>query len=676
MLVLVAACTSTPPAPLAADAIVAAPHFGRWGFDTAGMDPSVKPGDDFVRYASGAWYQRTKIPPDLPRYGSFIALRELSEKRVARLLESYRPADRAAVPDQARLATIYRSFMDEGRTEAEDARPLALRLEAVRAAASKDDVARLMGRAAGGFGSSFFLPGVSDDSKDPDYYAAFLRQSGLGLGDREMYLDAKFAPQKLRYRQYVAQMLALAGWPNAESSADRVLALETKMAQAHWVRAESRNRDKTYNPVTPVQLDAMARGFPWVAYMRAAGLDHVQRIIVVQDTAVAQLASLYQSTDLESLKAWEAFHVADDIAPLLSKRFADAHFEFHGRFLNGLPEQRPRWKRGVALAEKAMGEAIGRDYVALYYPEASRAQMERMVADLRVALKHRIEHLPWMSAQTRAQALAKLEGFNVKVGYPQKWRDYSALDVRDGDVVGNAERAARFEWDFRRDRWGQRVDKLEWGMTPQTVNAYYNPTKNEIVFPAAILQPPFFDPAADPAVNYGGIGSVIGHEISHGFDDQGRKSDGRGVLRDWWTAADAARYEAEAAKLGAQYEAIDFPQLPGIRINGRASMGENIGDLAGVQIAHDAYLNFLGGKPAPVLDGFTGEQRFFLGYAQIWRLAARDDYLRQQLATDPHSPATARTSVPLRNVDAWYDAFGVKPGDKSYIAPMERVRLW
>jgi putative endopeptidase len=659
--------------PAAAGAI-AAPRFGNWGFDSAGMDPSAAPGDDWFRYTSGNWARATPIPDDRAAYGSFYLLRELSEARVARLVESYLPDD--ADVDRRKVATLYRGFMDEAAVEALDAKPLQAQLAAVRAAATKEDVARLMGASLGGFGRSFFGSFVADDAKHPDAYGVYLRQSGLGLGDREMYLDARFAPQLKRYREYVEHMLALARWPKPRKAAGAVVAMETLIARAHWTRAESRNRDKTYNPVTLAQLEARAPGFPWMPFVEAASLGGADRFIVAQDSAFPKLAALFALSDLDTLKAWEAFHVTDGVAPLLAKRFVDAHFEFHSKFLNGQPQQRPRWKRAVAFAENAMGEAIGRDYAALYYPPESRAIMDRMIADLRVALKHRLENLEWMSDATKAQALAKLEAFGVKVGHPDKWRDYSALEVRAGDLVGNAGRAARFEWDRRRKRLGQPVDRTEWGMTPQTVNAYYSAVKNEIVFPAAILQPPFFDPKADPAVNYGAIGAVIGHEISHGFDDQGRKSDGHGMLRDWWTPEDAARYEAQAARLGAQYESYEFPQLPGMHINARASMGENIGDLGGALIALDAYRNLMAGKQAPVIDGFTGEQRFFLGYAQIWRTVIRDDALRQQLATDPHSPGEIRAIAPLRNVDAWYDAFAVKPGSKLYIAPQDRVRIW
>jgi putative endopeptidase len=533
-----------------------------------------------------------------------------------------------------------------------------------------------MGEALGGFGGSFFGSFVNDDSKNPDYYVLYMGQSGLGLSDRELYLQEKFAPQKARYQQYVAQMLGMVGWPNAAQAAANVVALETQIANAHWTRAESRNRDKTYNPMTQAELAANAPGFPWATFMNAAGIGKAEKIVVSQNTAFPKLAQIFQAADLETLKAWQAFHTADEAAPLLSKRFVDANFEFRQKFLNGQPEQRERWKRGIAVAEGAMGEAIGRDYVKLYYPAESKVKMDKLVADLRVAMRKRIEGLQWMSPATKVQALDKLANFGLKIGHPEEWRDYTALQIRNGDLFGNVERASKFEWDYRRNRLGQRVDEKEWGMTPQTVNAYYSPVKNEIVFPAAILQPPFFDPKADPAVNYGAIGGVIGHEISHGFDDQGRKSDGKGMLRDWWTAEDAAKFEAQAAKLGAQYEAYDFPTLPGMHINGRVAMGENIGDLGGILLGLEAYRNSLGGKPAPVIDGYTGEQRLFMGWAQVWRTLFRDDALRQQIINGPHSPGQIRAFAPLRNVDAWYEAFNVKPGDKNYVAPADRVRIW
>ncbi len=666
---------SAAPVAAGAGADAGATRYGAWGFDLTGMDKSVKPGDDWYRFVNGAWTDRTAIPADRSSYGAFAVLRDLSELRMRTLISGYSATD-TAHPDRMKAATLYSGFMDEALAEKLDAQPLVERLAPVKAAASKDDLARLMGASVGGFGASFFGVGVNDDAKNPDVYALYLRQSGLGLGDRDLYLDAKFAPQLARYQQYVAQLLGMAGWADADAAAAKVVAMETGIAKAHWTRAQSRDRDKTYNPTGIAELKAQAPGFGWDAFWAAAGLGKADRVIVAQNSAIPVIAKIFADTDLDTLKAWQAFRTTDDIAPLLSKRFVDAQFEFRAKFLNGQPQQRERWKRGVAFVERGVGEGVGRDYVALYFPPASKAKMDTLVANLRVALAGRIDKLAWMSPATKAQAQAKLKGFTVKIGYPDKWRDYSALEVKPGDLVGNAERSGRFEWDYRRNRLGGPVDKAEWGMTPQTVNAYYNSVKNEIVFPAAILQAPFFDPQADDAVNYGGIGGVIGHEISHGFDDQGRKSDGNGVLRDWWTAEDAAKFEAQASRLGAQYEAYSFDGLPGVHINGRASMGENIGDLGGVLIALDAYHQSLGGKKAKLIDGYTGDQRFFLGWGQVWRTLFRTEALRQQLVSDPHSPGQIRAVNPLRNVDAWYAAWKIGPDQKQYVAPAERVRIW
>jgi putative endopeptidase len=660
----------------AATSAIAATSMGEWGIDTAGMDKSVKPGADFFGYVNGNWAKNTPIPADRSSYGAFATLRDLSEARVRQLVEGYKLGDPAKDGDSAKVAALYQAFMNEAAVEKLGAKPIEPKLAAIRAVKSKDEMATLMGQAVGRIGGSFFGAFVSDDSKNPDYYALYMSQSGLGLGDREMYLQEKFAPQKTRYQQYVAQMLGLAGWANAEKAAADIVAMETRIAQAHWTRAESRNRDKTYNPMTLADLDRQAPGFPWGRFMAAANVAEATKAIVSQNTAFPKLAQIFAETDLDTLKAWQAFHTADDAAPLLSKAFVDAHFDFRSKFMQGQPEQRERWKRGVAIAEGALGEAIGRDYVKLYYTPEAKAAMDELVTNVKAAMKTRIEGLQWMSPATKVQALDKLANFGLKIGHPDKWRDYSALEIRNGDLFGNVERAAAYEWNYRTSRLGQKVDKAEWGMTPQTVNAYYSPVRNEIAFPAAILQPPFFDPKADPAVNYGAIGGVIGHEISHGFDDQGRKSDGKGILRDWWTAEDAAKFEAQATKLGAQYEAYTFPTLPDMHINGRVAMGENIGDMAGIHVAYDAYKKSLGGKPSPVIDGFTGEQRLFMGWAQVWRTLWRDDALRQQIVNGPHSPGQIRAFAPLRNVDAWYEAFNIQPGDPLYIPPEERARIW
>ena len=663
--------TTTAPAPTAAQ------RYGTWGVDLEGMDRTVKPGDDFFKYVNGKWAASTQIPADKTSYGAFAVLGDLSEARVHTLLDKW-AADKSlkAGSEDWKVAAIYRTFLDDAAAEKLDGKPIQPYIDEVKKAQTRDDVAKLMGKSAGSFGSSFFGAGVTDDPKNPDKYALTVGQSGLGLADREFYLQEKFKAQKERYTKYVADMLKLIDWPDAEKNAADVVAMETKIAEAHWTRAESRDRDKTYNPMTLAELETNAPGFPWKVAFKEAGLDKADKAIVRQNTAFPKIAKVFADSPVETLKAWQAFHIVDDAAGLLSKRFVDTQWEFRSKFLNGAQEQRPRWKRAVGAAEGSMGEAIGRQYVHDYFPPESKAMMEKLVGDLRTSMKGRIENLQWMSPETKKAALEKLANFGVKIGYPAKWRDYSKLEVKDGDLVGNAERVGRFEWARQLSRIGQPVDKGEWGMTPQTVNAYYQPTKNEVVFPAAILQPPFFDPKADPAVNYGGIGAVIGHEISHGFDDQGRKSDGHGMLRDWWTADDAAKFEAQAARLGAQYESVPFPQLPGLHVIGKLTMGENIGDLGGILMAYDAYKISLGGKPAPVLDGFTGEQRVFLGWAQVWRTLVRDDALRQLLMTNPHSPGQVRAFAPLRNVDAWYSAFDVKEGQAEYVKPEERVRIW
>ncbi|MDH5833493.1 M13 family metallopeptidase [Luteimonas kalidii] len=654
---------------------IEARRYGEWGIDTAGMDTSVRPGQDFFAYASGNWAKTTQIPADQSSYGNFRVLRDLSEARVRSLVESYPKDDPATGGDAAKIATLYGDFLDEAAVEARGATPLQPFLAELEAAPDKTALARLIAD-RGGFGGGMFGLFVSDDQRDPDRYTLYLSQSGLGLGDREMYLRENFAPQRERYLGYIAQLLELAGWDDPQANAEAVMALETRIAEAHWTRAESRDRDKTYNPTPLAEFDRVAPGFPWQAFFEASGVDQAPVAVVRQDSAVPKMAAIFADTDLATLKAWQAFHATDEAAPLLSKAFANAHYEFREKFLSGQPEPRERWKRGVSFVEDAMGEAIGRDYVALYFPPDAKAKMDDLVANVKLAMGARLDALDWMSDATKAEARAKLAGFGLKIGHPDEWRDYSGLEVRAGDLFGNAMRAREFEWDYRRSRLGKQVDKAEWGMTPQTVNAYYNSVKNEIVFPAAILQPPFFDPDADPAVNYGAIGGVIGHEIIHGFDDQGRKSDGEGVLRDWWTAEDAAKFEAQAAKLGAQYEAYEFPQLPGMHINGRTAMGENIGDLGGLTIALEAYRRSLDGKPAPVIDGFSGEQRLFLGWAQVWRTLWRDDALRQQLVNGTHSPGHIRAFAPLRNIDAWYEAFDVAEGDPLWIAPEQRVRIW
>jgi putative endopeptidase len=657
----------------AAAATAAAPTLGKWGFDMAGMDRSVKPGQDFYAFANGGWDKATAIPADRSSYGSFAMLRELSDTRTRAILDEA-VAGKIQDTDAQRIAALYRSFMDEARVEQLDARPLQADLRAIRTARDKAAIARIWGGSNAGFGRSWFGTGISDDAKAPDRYVVYMGQSGLGMPDRDYYLDPKFASQKAKYEQYVATMLGYAGWANPQAAAKALVNLETRIAQAHWTRAGSRDRDKTYNPMTPAELAAYAPQYPWAQHLRAANLGSVNKLVLRQNTAMPAMAKIFGETPLETLKTWTAFHHIDSAAPYLSKRFVDANFDFHSKTLSGQPEQRERWKRGVTFTDSQIGESVGRVYVARHFTPDAKAKMDDLVKNLRVALTDRLQKLDWMTPATRARALEKLSKFDVKIGYPSKWRDYSGLQVNPTDLYGNYERGAAFEWAYDVNRLNGPVDQTEWGMTPQTVNAYYSSVKNEIVFPAAILQAPFFDPNADPAVNYGGIGGVIGHEIIHGFDDQGRKSDGDGLLTDWWTKEDAEKFEAQAAKLGAMYESYDV--IGGQRINGRLSMGENIADLGGLTVALDAYRRSLNGKPAPVLDGLTGEQRFFLGWAQVWRTKFRDEALRQQLVTGPHSPGMYRAKTPVRNMDAWYEAFNVQPGDPLYVAPENRVRIW
>ena len=557
-----------------------APRYGAWGFDLAGRDTSVKPGDSFFRYANGAALDQLTIPSDRTSYGSFPLLRELSDNRMKALIQSLvARTDLAAGSDEAKIADAYRSYIDEARIEALDAQPLQPFLAAIRAADTHEKIAAYMGQTQGRVGSSFFGTGITIDQKNPTRYAVTAGQSGLGLPNRDYYLDARFADKKEKYQAYVERMLTNIGWTDPAGSAAAIVALEDKIAEAHWTPIENRDRDKTYNEYSIQSLAAEAPGFDWTGYFNAAGLGSIDRLIVRQNTAMPKIAAIFDETPVATLQAWQAFHTTDDAAGSLSKRFSDAQWEFRSRDLSGQPEQRSREKRAISFAEGSLGEAAGRLYVAEYFPAESKAKMEELVANLRTALSHRIDNLTWMGAETKAAAQEKLRKFTVKIGYPNKWRDYSALEIRADDLFGNTQRLGQFMWNYQLNRLNKPVDKDEWGMTPQTVNAYYNSANNEIVFPAAILQPPFFDPNADPAVNYGGIGAVIGHEITHGFDDQGRKSDGDGVLRDWWTPEDAARFEERAKVLGAIYDKLE--PIPGVHVNGELTMGENIADLGG-----------------------------------------------------------------------------------------------
>ncbi|ALL12044.1 M13 family metallopeptidase [Caulobacter henricii] len=649
------------------------PRYGAWGFDTSGMDTSVKPGEDFYKFANGAWDARTEIPSDRTRYGNFDKLSELSEARTKAIIEAA-AANTAATGDTAKVGAAYRAFMNEAQIEALDAKPLAPWLAQIKAVKTKADFTALMGKSSTTPFTSLIGAGIQTDAKNPKAYAVYVGTGGTSLPDRDYYLDPKFADKKAAYLAYVEKMLTMVGWQKPAESAKAVVDFETLLAEATWTRAERRDRDKTYNPATLAELQALTPGYDWNRYLATSELPKVDRFIVTTNTSFPKYAKIYSETPLETLKAWQAFKVTDGSASLLSKRFVDANFEFRAKTLSGQPEQRPRWKRGVSAVNGMLGEAVGKDYVAAYFPPESKAKMLDLVANIRASMKVRIDNLDWMSAPTKVMAQDKLAKFTVKIGYPDVWEDYSKLEIKDDDAFGNAQRVGVWAWRKDVERLFKPVDKTEWGMTPQTVNAYYNSVNNEIVFPAAILQAPFFHPDADPAINYGGIGGVIGHEIGHGFDDQGRKSDGDGVLRDWWTAEDAAKFKAQADRLGAQYGA--FEPLPGMKLNGALTMGENIGDMGGLAFGLDAYHASLKGQPAPILDGFTGDQRVYLGWAQVWRGKQRDEALKQQIIAGPHSPGYYRVNGTIRNMVGWYKAYDIKPGDKLYVAPEERVKIW
>ncbi|GAA0206094.1 putative endopeptidase [Brevundimonas nasdae] len=646
--------------------------FGAWGFDLAGRDTAVKPGDDFNEYANGTYLRTTEIPADKARFGPFDVLYENAQSQLKSIIETS-----AANPtnDNARkVGALYASFMDEARVEQLGAQPLAADLAAIKAVTDRSGVARLMGQSHSKFGGSLFGVDVFEDLQNPDLNSAYLGQGGLGLPDRDYYLKPDFASQREAYLAYLTRTLTAIGWTDPAKSAADILAFETKVAEKHWTTVERRQIDKIYNPTKVADLATQAPGFDWAAFLDGAQIANVDTLVVMENTAIPGIAQVFADTPVETLKAWQASQLADQAAPYLSKAFVDSRFEFRGKTLRGQPENRPRWNRGVALVDGQLGEVLAQEYVRLHFPASSKAQMETLVGNISAAMTERLKNLDWMSEATRQQALYKMSKFGVKIGYPDKWRSYDGLELTANDLYGNVERSCAFEWAFKRAKIGKPVDPLEWGMTPQTVNAYYNPPRNEIVFPAAILQAPFFDPNADAAVNYGGIGAVIGHEITHGFDDQGRKSDGDGVLRDWWTPEDAARFEERAKVLGAIYDSLE--PLPGMHVNGELTMGENIADLGGLLLALDAYHKSLNGQPAPVIDGLTGDQRVFLGWAQVWREKSREAALKEQLTTDPHSPGAVRAATSPRNIDAWYAAFGVSPDQKEFIAPEARARIW
>jgi putative endopeptidase len=654
----------------------AKPAFGAWGVDISGMDPSVKPGNDFFVYANGAWLKRTEIPADRTSIGSFQNLQILSENRMKELVADLEARDPKTLnAEERQLRDLYDAFTDTKQIEARGLEPIKPDLARIAALKTLDEVATLMGDP--GFPSdSIVATGVTPDAKNSNAYVVTATQSGLGLPDRDYYLrdDPALAATREAYKKYLAGMLSLLGEKDVENRAAVVYALETDIAKAHWAVAERRNADKIYNPMTVKELAAFAPGFPWGSYFKAQGIAADRKVVVRENTAFPPLADLFAKTPIAVWRDYLTIHYLHSMAAYLPKAVDDANFDFYGKVLGGQSQQLPRETRAVHLLDTTLTHPFGKLYVAKYFPPATKAKVETLVANLLKAYDRDIRTITWMSPVTRQKALDKLHAFTPHIGYPDKWRDFSGLVIKRDDLIGDSERASVFEWNYRLGRIDQPVDRNEWGMTPPTINAYYTQLFNSIFFPAAILQPPFFDPNADDAVNYGGIGAVIGHEISHGFDDQGSKYDGGGILQSWWTEDDRKAFDARTGMLGAQFDS--YEGLPGLHVNGKLTMGENIGDLSGLTIALKAYHASLGGRRAPVLDGFTGDQRFFLSFAQVWRAKYRDSQMRQQVLSNPHSPPHFRVLGPTRNIDAWYEAFDVKPGDAMYLPPDKRVRLW
>jgi putative endopeptidase len=662
------------------------PQFGAWGLDESAMDKQVLPGNDFNRYASGAWLARTQIPADKPMASLRYLMSDRTEERLHGLMEKAAARAPAQPHDlQGKVGAFYKAFMDEARVDKLGAEPIAAELKAIRAASGRDDIAELMGSNNSEFFATIFTLGTDVDLNDVKRYALYATQGGLGLPDRDYYLEPSFAKQKAAYQAYVARLLDLIGWPDSHANAAAVVDFETKIAAASWSKAEQRDLDKTYNPIKTRDLAALAPGFAWPRFLQGAGVAGIDRVIVAEKSAFARIGAVYQSVPLDVLKAWQAFTVADNAAFYLSKPFSSARSDFRDKILSGQPLEPVRWKRAIHAVGGAdcsgdrvdcfgnLGFGVGQLYTARYFPPAAKAKIEALVANVKGAMRARLQRLDWMTPATKVEALKKLDTYQIKVGYPEHPRDYSAVLIRSDDLLGDVRRAAGADWHFYLARLNGPVDRTDWTMTPQTNDAY-NGSLRDIVFPAGILQPPIFDAAADPAINYGAIGAVIGHELTHGFDDEGRKLDSSGQLRDWWTPADAAAFEARAKKLGAQYSS--YEPVPGAHINGDLTMGENIADLGGLNVALQAYHHSLNGKPAAVIDGFNGEQRVFLGWAQAWRGKVREDYVRKQVASDEHSPRAFRVIGPTRNMDEWYAAFGVKPGETYYLPAAERVRIW
>lgn len=671
---LLPGCSGTTAPGPEAKAAPTTPALGTFGVETANMDTTVEPGDDFFKYANGKWLATFQMPADKARFGAFDALGDKSETDVKAVLDDLAKTQPAAGTTAAKVGDMYASWMDEAGIEARGTDPLKPYLDRI---AAVDDTAGVLALMATPELASPFSLGIEADPEDPKQYAVWAGQSGLGMPDRDYYLSEgdAFVKYRAAYKTYVTKILELLGDATPAASADEVIALETRIARAHWAQADLRDVGKAIKPMPYADFKRFAPTVAWDSFLPGLGLPTtLSKVVAYGDTAVRDGAALIGKEPVATWKKYLAFHLASDNAAHLPKAFDDASFEFFGKTLRGVERKRDRWKRGVSLLDEHIGEGVGEVYVIKFFPPDHKAKMEALVVNLRKALDGRLKTLPWMDETTRAEALKKLSTFEPRVGYPSKWRDYSALTVEKGKHFENVVNARLFEWKRQVARLGKPVDRDEWGMNPQTVNAYYNPLMNQITFPAAILQPPFFDVNADPAVNYGAIGAVIGHEIGHGFDDQGRAFDEAGRTRNWWTPETDAKFKAATARLGAQY--AKFCPLPGACLNGQLTMGENIGDLGGLTMAYTAYKLSLNGQEAPVIDGFTGDQRFFLAWAQVWRAMARDDDTRQRLVTDPHSPPEFRTNGVVRNIDEWYAAFDVKSDDALYLPPDQRVKIW
>lgn len=644
-----------------------------------GMDESVRPQDDLFGHVNGRWLAETEIPSDRSSWGGFAMLAEEAELHVRAIIEGAAElsANEPKGSTLQQIGDLWKSFMDEGRIEKLGAEPIADDLAAVQALTGHEELARFIGAFERRGGGGFFRSYVDSDDRNSERYVVNVLQGGIGLPDESYYREEKFAEIRAAYKEHLARMFELAGLPEPHTLAGRVLYLETRLADGHWERTETRDVLKTYNLRTFAELQELAPSFAWQTYADAIGADErtLAEVVVRQPSYLEHLSKVIDEVDLEHWKAWALIKVIRASAPYLSSGFVEENFDFYGRTLSGTPELRARWKRGVGFVESCVGEAVGEVYVSRHFPPHSKAVMDELVANLIEAYRRSITDLDWMTEETKQRAFRKLETFLPKIGYPEKFRDYSSIDVRADDLIGNARRAAAFEHDRQLGKIGQPVDRDEWFMLPQTVNAYYNPGTNEICFPAAILQKPFFDADADPAENYGGIGAVIGHEIGHGFDDQGSQYDEHGNLENWWTDDDRAAFQERADKLIAQYAGYSPRDLPDEKVNGQLTVGENIGDLGGLTIGHKAYLISLEGQEMPVRDGLTGSQRLFLNWAYVWRSKYRKELAQQLITVDPHSPAEFRANI-ARNLDEFHDAFGSQPGDGLWLDPEDRVRIW